>query len=298
MTTGTTHLTATDADLDPAVAAALAAPPAGRRSSTRVGAVALSSLEWLPDPARATGRSVLLLHGVTNSARGWWRIGPALAAAGHRVVALDSPAHGMSRGWEGGATFGETAALVARYASAAGLDEARLAVIGHSWGSMIAAELPTHGLRPARIVLLDPPALTEAETRGLLDEGARTLPPPAEARAAIAAEHPDWHPEDVAAKAEQLAAIDRERVPRIILGNAWDGAVGAIGRAVAAGYPGSGYRIVRGLPALGGMLPDPLLPRLAALVGADGIVTLEGAGHSPQRTHPAALVLAFLRAIG
>ncbi|MFM2106820.1 MAG: hypothetical protein RL338_1852, partial [Chloroflexota bacterium] len=119
-----------------------------------------------------------------------------------------------------------------------------------------------------------------------------------EARAAIAAENPDWHPEDVAAKAEQLAAIDRERVPAIILGNDWDGALGAIGRAVAAGYPGERYRIVRGLPALGGMLPDDRLPRLASLIGAGGIVTLAGAGHSPQRTHPAALTLALLRAIG
>jgi alpha-beta hydrolase superfamily lysophospholipase len=50
------------------------------------------SLHWDPDgPAR--GR-VALLHGMMSTAATWWRIGPALAAMGWSVDALDLPGHG------------------------------------------------------------------------------------------------------------------------------------------------------------------------------------------------------------
>lgn len=39
---------------------------------------------------------VLLLHGMTGSAESWWRIAPALAERGYRVLALDLPGHGLS----------------------------------------------------------------------------------------------------------------------------------------------------------------------------------------------------------
>ena len=50
------------------------------------------TLRWEPE-VEARG-SVALLHGVMALAGTWWRIGPALAARGWRVAAVDLPGHG------------------------------------------------------------------------------------------------------------------------------------------------------------------------------------------------------------
>ncbi|HKQ02133.1 MAG TPA: alpha/beta fold hydrolase, partial [Actinomycetes bacterium] len=49
---------------------------------------------WEPD-GTARGR-VVLLHGMMSTAATWWRAGPALAARGWVVDALDLPGHGDS----------------------------------------------------------------------------------------------------------------------------------------------------------------------------------------------------------
>lgn len=56
----------------------------------------VSALEWTP--AEPTGLPVLLLHGggVDSASLSWGGLGPALADAGHRVVAPDHPGFGQS----------------------------------------------------------------------------------------------------------------------------------------------------------------------------------------------------------
>jgi pimeloyl-ACP methyl ester carboxylesterase len=56
--------------------------------------------------------------------------------------------------------------------------------------------------------------------------------------------------------------------------------------------------VIRGDPATGSLLPDPAIPGFAARIGIDHILTLAGAPHSPQRTHPEATMVALLRALG
>lgn len=314
------------------VAAALAHPTAGRPLRIDVGSISFAAQEWegrepeahewkghqrdaqawgetrppspsAPEPPGPAVSSVLLVHGVTASWRSWWRIGPALAAAGHRVVAVDSPGHGSTRGWVGDHSFAETALLLADFARGAGLatpqsDAPRLAVIGHSWGSLVAASLPLVGLKPHRIVLLDPPALTDVEQQALLDDPTeQPYASESDAAATIAAQNPGWHPDDVAAKAEQLTQFDAERVRRVVLDNRWDGGLTAIAAAIDAGVSPETYAVIRGVPAAGGLTPDDIAIRLAELIGKDRVVTLEAAPHTPQRTHPEALTRALLRAI-
>ncbi len=55
--------------------------------------------------------------------------------------------------------------------------------------------------------------------------------------------------------------------------------------------------MIRGDPATGGLLPDAVIPAFAARIGADHIITLAGAPHSPQRTHPEATTAALLQAL-
>jgi pimeloyl-ACP methyl ester carboxylesterase len=44
-------------------------------------------------------------------------------------------------------------------------------------------------------------------------------------------------------------------------------------------------------------VPDAAAAALAARVGAEHVVTLAGAAHSPQRVHPAETTAALLRAL-
>ena len=86
-------LSATSADLPPAVAAALAAPAPGASDSMDAGGTTWPTLTW----GRPTDPPLLLVHGVTSNAGIWWRVGPALAASGRHVVAVDMPGHGRSK---------------------------------------------------------------------------------------------------------------------------------------------------------------------------------------------------------
>ena len=102
----------------PDVAAALAAPPPPAEATTDAAGIRFHQLAW----GATEAPSLLLLHGVTSSARTWWRIGPALAAAGFRVVAPDLPGHGETRRWLGHHRFRDNAADLVEFVRAAGLD--------------------------------------------------------------------------------------------------------------------------------------------------------------------------------
>ncbi len=83
---------------------------------------------------RSGGAATLLIHGVTSSAATWWRIGPALAATGRRVVAVDQAGHGRTGHWQGHHRFRDNAADVAAFIRAAGLGRDDLQVVGHFVG--------------------------------------------------------------------------------------------------------------------------------------------------------------------
>src|SRR5436190_18734265 len=149
------RLSATAADLSPAVAAALANPSEGERGEVDVAGVGWPTLSWGVPGAPP----VLLVHGVTSNAGIWWRVGPALAAAGSQVTAIDMPGHGSANHRRPSHRFADTAGEVAAFIRAAGIERSNLVVVGHSWGGMVTAHLPAAGIRPARLVLIDPPVL-------------------------------------------------------------------------------------------------------------------------------------------
>src|SRR6476660_4075891 len=136
------------ADLPAPVRAVLAAPASiepGERSVTVAAGIPFASIAW----GERAGRPLVLLHGVTASAGIWWRVGPALAATGRRVIAPDLPGHGLTGQWAGHHRFRDNAIDVAAWVRAAGLDVPGLQVVGHSWGGMTSAALPVAGIRPA-----------------------------------------------------------------------------------------------------------------------------------------------------
>jgi len=241
------------------------------------------------------GRPVLALHGVTSSAGSWWRLGPAIAAAGFTVVAPDMPGHGETPPpAPGRRSFTAIAGLLAELVAELGLPVDELAVIGHSWGAMVAAHLPAVGLRPARLVLMDPPTRDAAWGRERA-AGARRAASRAEALAMALEAHPDWGVDDLGGKAEALLHLDPGTVHDVFAGDAWDGALGALSAPAAAGLE---TWVIRGEPAAGGYVPDDVLPAYAALIGAQRILTIASAEHSSAPLHPRATVAAILRALG
>jgi pimeloyl-ACP methyl ester carboxylesterase len=224
------------ADLPAPVAAALADPEPGRERRVDAAGYAWRAIEW----GEAANPPLLLVHGVTSNAETFWRVAPAIAAAGRQVVAVDLPGHGRTGGWRGRHRFAETAADVAAFARAARLDRPGLAVLGHSWGARIVAALPSVSLRPDRLVLLDPPVMTMAEleelTRDPLERPYATID---EAEAAILAANQGWSRGDVAAKALGLTQFDAVAVLAVLLENGdWDGGLGDLANPRTASRSG------------------------------------------------------------
>jgi len=287
-------VTASSADLPPVVAAALenADPRAETRVTTTAAGIPFSALTW-GDPA---DRPLVLIHGITASARIWWRVGPALAATGRRVVAVDQAGHGLTGHWQAHHRFRDNAADIAAWVRAAGLDVPEVEIVGHSWGGMTAAALPFNGIRPATLVLLDPPAVPHAVISQMVnDPSEQPTTDLAANRDRLAEQNPDWPAEDILAKAEALTQADIEAARAVLLDNGdWDGGLADLSDPAADGIP---TWLIRGDPNAGGYVPDAVLPGFAARINADHILTLAGAPHAPQRTHPAATTAALIRTL-
>ena len=279
--------------LPDAVATALAAPHAGERITVEAGGIPWSAIVW----GDAAGRPVLLIHGVTASAEVWWRIGPALAATGRRVTAVDQAGHGRTGNWTGHHRFRDNAADLAGFIHAADLDRPDLEVIGHSWGAVTAAALPTAGIRPRTLVLVDPPVLSLARiSLEASDPGQQPAANLEQAIAAVHAAEPTWDAGDVRAKAEALNQLDFEAARAVLIDNGdWDGGLADLRDPAAAGLD---VWLVRGDPATGAYVDDVAARSFADVLGEDHVITIVGAPHSPQRTHPPETVAAFLRALG
>lgn len=286
-------LTATAADLPPAVAAALADPSDGELGVVDAAGTTWPTLRW----GNSGDPPVLLVHGVTSNAGIWWRVGPAIAASGRHVVAVDMPGHGRTGDAARSHLFMDTASELAAFVRAAGLDVPLLAVVGHSWGGMVTAHLPAAGLAPRTLVLLDPPVLTLARLRSLTESPTeRDYATLDQAVEAVRLANPDWSDRDVEAKARALTEFNPELVLAVLLQNGdWDGGMAALRHPNAAGVEAW---LIRGEWDTGGFIPDGRVARIEGQLGAGRVITIAGAPHSPQRTHPEATVLAILTALG
>lgn len=291
-----TLVRATGTDLPTAVAAALrdAAPDLreARRETVEAAGIPWATYAW-GDPGDPT---VILLHGVTSNAETFWRIGPAVAASRRHVVAIDLPGHGRTGHWNGGRRFVETAADLGACIRAMDLERVAPAILGHSWGAMVVAALPAAGLRPGRMILLDPPALPASAMELMThDPVERPYGDLSEAEAAIRRTTSGWGDGDIRAKALGLTQFDPAAVLAVLLENGdWDGGLAALDDPNAAGIP---VWLIRGEFATGGMIPDAALPAFEARIGVDHVLTIAGGPHSPQRTAPEATVSAILRAL-
>jgi pimeloyl-ACP methyl ester carboxylesterase len=223
-------------------------------------------------------RTALLIHGLSSSPAGWWRVREHLEDSGWTtgtVALLGHDGRGAARSY----------ALDAYVADAFRPGPHDL-VVGHSLGGSIATVLAARDATwTRRLVLLDPVwhvpsedlAAVAADQLGELDWTRETL------RAA----KPHWHDRDIAAKVQAVRSVDPGAVGRTFAeATAWDlrpQAAAIRTRALVLG----------GDPAVYTML-EPADARAASdASGSIDYVVIEGAGHSPHRDRPDATLAAL-----
>ena len=158
----------------------------------------------------------MLVHGVTGWHRTWWRVGPALAAHGWRVLAVDQRGHGTSPRFGAAATIGDLAADLGQ-AIRKHADGTVDLLVGHSLGAVVSMWLAHR--RPTvarRLVLEDPPSLdragdTEFLARLRTEIEAARVDAEAEVRRERA-EHPRWADGDVRQNVEGRALADADGI--------------------------------------------------------------------------------------
>lgn len=189
-----------------------------RRHAFQAGGRRVSALEW-----GEAGQAVLLLHGITSSARTFWRAGAALAGRGYHVYALDLPGHGHSDETDDH-RIAALAGLVAEAVAPLGLERPHL--VGHSWGGAIALAyaLGPGGGRLASLTLIDPALGMDPQ------RGAERLPgfmvgvglPPEQTVPELRRRSPAWHECDFLWKGEALQQCRAAAVEGLFLhSGAW-----------------------------------------------------------------------------
>ena len=176
--------------------------------------VALDTHQW-PDDGAADAPLAVLVHGITGWWKTWWRVGPALADRGWRVVAVDLRGHGTSPRFHGRATVSDLADDVSAVIESSGA--AANLLVGHSLGGAVSAEVAArHPDLVEHLVLEDPPAISrvgDGDWLARLDREIRAAVAEPEAEfARQRAENPDWLDEDVRQDVEGRALTDREGV--------------------------------------------------------------------------------------
>ena len=220
-------------------------------------------------------RRILLVHGLSSSSAGWWRVRGWLENADWQVETIELRGHGGSPPAASYALDG----YVADLAATGPWD----AVLAHSLGGSAATVAAARDAAwTARLALLDPvwripAAQWDAVVADQEDELALT-------REALLAAKPHWHPRDVAAKLAALAQVDPAAVTRSFIDTApdthdWDLLPDALSLAVPT-------LVLGGDPAVYTMLePDDATMVTAANPEVDYRI-VSGAGHSPHRDVP------------
>jgi pimeloyl-ACP methyl ester carboxylesterase len=179
------------------------------------------TLRWEPD-GEARG-SVALLHGVMALAETWWRIGPALAARGWRVAAVDLPGHGGDVRGDGALDLD---ALVDGVA--ARLDGPVDLLVGHSLGAVVALGLLGRDPGAARaLVLEEPPGLGAVDLGALATVIVHDAAAVHADRAPLVARereaNPRWDPGDVERSVRGIEEADCEAIVAALRGPLrWD----------------------------------------------------------------------------
>jgi len=227
-----------------------------------------------------TRPTAVLVHGLSGCVDSWVRVGPALAAT-HRVWALDLRGHGASPKLPRGSYDLRAAADdVAAFIDQLGLG--RPLLVGHSWGGAVSLVLAATPGRVLGGLVLEDPAL-DFRTEGLRATiaglaAARAMTPEA-LRASTVAAFPHWDPRDVESRVRGIQLLGEHTAASV----AEQSAIAGDQVSLLERVPGR-VAVVRGAPALGGVIPDAMAVRIEGALGGHGrLVELDHVGHQVHR---------------
>jgi pimeloyl-ACP methyl ester carboxylesterase len=231
---------------------------------------------------------VLLIHGLSSIAGTWWRIGPALAARGWDVSAVDQAGHG------GRPVRGEVDAAGLAAAVLEVHPEAPDVLIGHSLGTVAAVGLLEREPGWAGTVILEePPSRLAPELcLGMAESVTADAAAVREDRASlterIRREQPRWADEDVYWSVEGIAEMEPAPFARWLRALAEQEPAGTPERILAAEPAPYVIAASSEQPLLdgGSALSRPDRAELAHRLPAGHVVELDG-GHCLHRDAPA-----------
>jgi N-formylmaleamate deformylase len=236
--------------------------------------------------------SMVLIHGITSSARSWMRVGPALADR-YRVYAFDMRGHGDSVKPSSGAySLRQTADDTIAFIEA--LELQRPVLLGHSWGGATALVVAS-GARsekpvPAfsKIILEDP-----ACNFGQGDAEKRSAPytkdigrPESELRVELLANNPEWSEIDIESKLDATSKVSREAVVSVFEQASQMGNMLPLLASLTAPT-----LLIRADPAYGTTLPEKAWDEAQHYLPAHSMaIQIDGATHNIHRNRFAAFM--------
>ena len=253
-----------------------------------VGGFKWNYLEW----NSAGTKTILLVHGITSNSRTWWHLGPDLAQAGVRVLAVDMPGHGYSEDSPEGVAWPITADQLASFVAALGLNRTGYRLCGHSWGGAVSLTLAAnHPAGLERVALLDPALYLDNDWA---EQGAgnyqKEVGQPKKSREEYLAwtkeNMPAWTPSDHYWKAGAMLAYRPETVRDFYRHNIGQNITALLGQVEVP------LLLVISDENIGGVLTAPVQAEArAALKPATGqAIRYEGVGHNLHREDYARLV--------
>ena len=244
----------------------------------------LPRLSW-GDPS--SDRRALLVHGLGSNGALMWRFGVALADSGWHAEAVDLRGHGTApRALEYAIDAYAADLRVTRPHHGLGWDLVLAHSLGGAAATAVAASDPGW---TERLVLVDPAIHLSPRDRDIVRASQeRSFADPT--AAAVRAEHPHWHPNDVELKALSAQQASQWAVEQTSVQNAaWDVRDAASRLTVPTHVIGSDPKVYS---IFTGKLADEVLRNPAIAMSV-----VPGAGHSPHRDKPEATIAEFLRVL-
>lgn len=225
---------------------------------------------------------LVLLHGITDNGLCWRRLAESLAAD-YDVIMPDARGHGESDAPEVGYSADDHAADVAGLIQVLGLDRVLLA--GHSMGAMTAAVVAADYPDLVRaLVVEDPPwwmnDMSDIDRAQVMDDWRQRINeqravPPQVLRAAIRADAPAWHEDDLDDWVESKHKVSPNVVGHIAEpGRPWQKIVPWITCPTLLIYADAN---------LGGIVTPKVAAEVKRLLPGVRVVHLPGAGHNIRR---------------
>ncbi len=242
------------------------------------------------------GQPMLLLHGITDNASYWTRVGRALTER-FDVLAIDQRAHGFSDAPASGYRINDYVADAANVIRKA--FGGPVLVLGHSFGGWVQLQLAAQHPDLVRALIMEDPPL-RADMNGDFDTTSQDknrwewfawlrevqAGGYGAAFARARSEHPTWSDEDC-----HESAISKLQVrPRLYEA---DGVEFDRNWQRAAAQVRCPTLLLHGEAALGSIMHADTLPRAQQLMPHIKPVFCAGSGHAPHRENPQAMLVAI-----